>query len=190
MAIQKLTCEAVDLVQHTCQPCDETEGGRIRSIILGKYSAFANVAAFETAVSTAAAIQEAIAAGSLVIIPRTSGTASSEPNTGEGYGDEDERLLGYTRTIEYQDPAYKDNGDFYEAAETAPWYLAYRTESLLHVAQATARLRATDPVDADLTSNVTWNGTLTYKTKKKDKLVDIDEAGVREYITGCYKEQA
>lgn len=186
MAIQKLTCEQVELVQHTCQPCDETEGGRVRSIVLGKYSAFADVETFATAISSASAIQEAIGSGNVIIIPRTSGTTTSEPNTGEGYGDEDERLLAYTRTVEYQDPAYKENGDFYEAAETAPWYLAFRTESLLHIAQSTVRLRVTDPVEADLASNVTWNGTLTYKTKKKDKLVDIDEAGVREYVTGCY----
>lgn len=191
MALIKLSCDVTDVAAHTCNPCDDVENGRVRSVVLGKASKYANAAAFKTAISAAQSLTNAIEQGDVVVIPRTTGTHDGgSPNTGDGYGDEDDRVLSYTHNVAFSDPSYKGNSDFWEAAEQSAWYLAFRTETLLHVAPVPVRLQAIDPVEADLTSDVTWDVTATWKTSKKNSHIALEEnTELASAIESCWGEE-
>lgn len=201
MSLQRITCSDGGTSIHECDPCNR-ELGRVRGVmlirtktivddIIAKIRAYvaaedSGKAAAKTAVVSA--LSDAIANGDLHLISETTGTYDGgSAQTGDGYGDEDTRLLGYQKTLTWKDPSYANNADFYENIEKEKWYLAWRTETLLHFADKPASIQAIDPVEEDLTSAVVWNGTGTWKTKKKETLLPYEV--LEEYFDGCWASQ-
>ena len=121
------------------------------------------------------------------LISETRGTFDGgAAQTGDGYGDEETRLLGYLYTLNFKDPSYAPNTEFWEKAENGHWIVAWRTETKLHFADKPAGIQAIAPVEQDLTSAVAWNVTATWKSKKKPVVVDLEP--LADFFEGCWAE--
>lgn len=198
MSLQRITCEGAsgDALVHTCDPCGR-ELGRVRGVVLfaGDYDVAALITKLKAGTSEAAtqaqaAFEEAIATGKAHLISETTGTEDGgAAQTGDGYGDEETRLLGYLHTLAFKDPSYAGNKDFWQNAEKEHWQVAWRTETLLHFADKPAGLQVTDPTEQELTSAVVWNITATWKSKDHPELAPLEP--LRKYFEGCWtSEQA
>lgn len=180
-----------DLV-HVCDPCGR-ELGRVRGVALvdGSFDLDSLITKLKnpsTQATAASDFEAAIENGQIHLISETNGTYDGgSPQTGDGYGDEETRLLGYLYTLTYKDPSYAGNKDFYERAEAEHWRVIWRTETLLHFADKPAGIQAIDPVEADLTSAVAWNVTATWKSKKKPDIAPLEP--LAKYFEGCWATQ-
>lgn len=191
MSLQRLTCESETgkAVVHICNPCSDKELGRVRSVILAS-SAF-DRDAFKAALkkgdgSAFEILETAVAEGSAHLISETTGTYNGgEPEYGDGYGDETQRLRSRNHELAFNDPSYAENEEFYAEVEKSHWYPIFRTEKLLHFADKPATVVATDPVEADLNSDVTWNVTCSWKSKNKASVVPIDDK-IKDIFDGCW----
>lgn len=196
MSLQRITCEEAsgDALIHVCDPC-EHENGRVRGVALidpsyDYQTLIAKLKGDAAAQSQAAALFEtAIEDGKIHLISETNGTFDGgAAQTGDGYGDEENRLLGYLYTLAYKDPSYSGNKDFYERIEKEHWIPMWRTETLLHFADKPASVQAIAPVEADLTSAVAWNVTNTWKSKKKPEITTLEP--LAKYFEGCWETAA
>lgn len=175
MSLQRLICDgAATALTHTIDDCNR-ELGRIRGVIL-----FDENYAVETLMSkitseTPSVQQEALAlldagiqAGSIILIPQTTGTYNGgEAKTTDAFRDGETRKLWDEYTLEFKDPSYWLNKDFWQAAEQRRWRIAWRTETLLRYSDKAVNIIAKDPVEDNLQSTVTWNITATWKSKNK-----------------------
>jgi hypothetical protein len=145
-------CEA-DLGDHYCNPCEAAEHGRVRSV------AFIAAAFAFTDPTSASEWAAGIAAKQIVIIPETNGSfdGGSEIET-PGYGDQQTKLVGYNFQLNFKDPNYQLNADFYNALKRSRnWRIGYRTENLVHLSENTVQAIPKNPVAEDLTSEVVWD---------------------------------
>ena len=193
MSLQRITCDGAsgDPLVHTCDPC-ERELGRIRGVCLvdGSFDFTSLIAALKGSDPSAAQqlFEQAIEAGDIHLISETTGTYDGgSPQTGDGYGDEETRLLGYLHTLNFKDPSYAGNKDFYEQAEKEHWKLIWRTETLLHFVNKPAGIQAIAPVETDLISAVVWDVTATWKSKEKPEIAPL--AHLAKYFEGCWEKQ-
>lgn len=196
MSLQRITCEGAsgDPLVHTCDPCGR-ELGRVRGVVLfdGSYDIDALIAKLKSGTSAdaeaaATLFEQAIANGDAHLISETTGTEDGgAAQTGDGYGDEETRLLGYLHTLSFKDPSYAGNKDFWQQAEKEHWHVAWRTETLLHFADKPAGLQVTDPTEQELTSAVVWNITATWKSKDHPELVPLEP--LKKYFEGCWENQ-
>ena len=195
MSLQRLTCDSVsgDALTHVCDPCGR-ELGRVRGVVLfdGSYDITPLIEALKlgtTQGNTQAQtiFETAIEDGNAHLISETTGTFDGgSAQTGDGYGDEETRLLGYLYTLAYKDPSYAGNKDFYERAENEHWIVAWRTETLLHFADKPAGIQAIAPVEQDLTTAVAWNVTATWKSKLKPEIAPLEP--LAKYFEGCWEK--
>lgn len=143
-----------DLVpDHICDPCEEIEQGRIRSVAFYK-----STVAF-TDPSNPTEWEAAFAAGNVFLIPQTKGTFDGGAEVeSPGYGDQQTRLTGYNFQLQYQDPNYRQNYAFYNALKNSRQYkVAYRTATQIHVVDATVQVIPKNPVQEDPTTEVVWD---------------------------------
>lgn len=193
MSLQRITCEGAsqEALVHTCDPC-ERELGRIRGVCLvdGSFDFAPLIDALKGSQASAAQelFEQAIEDGNIHLISETTGTYDGgSPQTGDGYGDEETRLLGYLHTLNFKDPSYAGNREFYANVEKEHWKLIWRTETLLHFVDSPAAVQAIAPVEQDLTSAVVWDVTATWKTKNKPEIAPL--AHIAKYFEGCWKSQ-
>lgn len=197
MSLQRLTCESAsgDALAHVCDPCGR-ELGRVRGVVLfdGSYDVATLIQKLkagtsEAATQAAALFEQAILEGKAHLVSETNGTFDGgAAQTGDGYGDEETRLLGYLYTLAFKDPSYQGNKDFYEKAENEHWIVAWRTETLLHFADKPAGIQAIAPVEQDLTSAVAWNVTATWKSKAKPEITPLEP--LKKYFEGCWADES
>lgn len=191
MSLQRLTCGASSgtALMHECDPCGR-ELGRVRGVILfdGSFDVNGLIEKIKADDSTVESLLEtAILGGQAHLISETTGTYDGgSPQTGDGYGDEENRLLGYQYTLNFKDPSYAPNAEFWEGVENSHWIVAWRTETLIHFADKPASIQAIDPVEQDLTSAVAWNVTATWKSKKKPVIVPL--APLAKFFEGCWAD--
>lgn len=191
MSLQRLTCTDTsgEVLTHVCEPCNR-ELGRVRGVIMldGSFDVAEFTEKMKTASEEAVALFEtAVENGTAVIISETTGTYDGgSPQTGDGYGDEENRLLGYLYTLSFKDPSYnEENKEFWENAERKHWYMCWRTETLFRIADVPANVQAIDPVEQDLTSAVAWNVTATWKSKNKPAIVPLEP--LKKFFEGCWQ---
>jgi len=190
MSLQRITCEtSTEGLTHACEPCNR-ELGRVRGVILfeGDFDFTSLIAALKGEAASAATtiIENAVADGKAHIISETTGTFDGgSAQTGDGYGDEETRLLGYLYSLQFNDPSYADNVEFWEIAEKQHWKLAWRTETLVHFCDKPATIQAIDPVEADLTSAVVWQVTASWKSKTKPRVAPLTH--IAKYFEGCWE---
>lgn len=192
MSVQRITCGAVsgEPLFHSCDPCGR-ELGRIRGVALvdGSVNLSSLIDNLKNGKDAEAQeeFERIIEAGQLHLISETTGTFDGgSPQTGDGYGDEETRLLGYLYTLSFKDPSYNGaNKEFYERAENEHWTMIWRTETLLHFADKPAGIQAIAPVEQDLTSAVAWNVTATWKSKNKPEIAPLEP--LAKYFEGCWE---
>lgn len=157
MALVYKDCTPVGGIAHYCDPCDEGEKGRIRSIaFIAKSIASTIVAPWDLTTWLAA-----VEAETIHIIPQTSGTYDGgTPKEIPGFGDELTKKVGDDYVLTFKDPNYLENIAFYEALEKLEFIPAWRTETLVSFAGAGikgCKVTAKAPVEDDLESIVAWN---------------------------------
>ncbi len=190
MSLQRITCGYVtgEPLVHSCNPCGR-ELGRIRGVALvdGSVDLTSLIDALKGETENAISIFEGlIESGQLHLVSESTGTFDGgAAQTGDGYGDEETRLLGYLYTLQFKDPSYSGNKDFYERAENDHWKMIWRTETLLHFADKPATIQAIAPVEEDITSAVVWNVTATWKSKDKPDIAPI--GALAKYFEGCWE---
>lgn len=159
----------VGALVHTCDACDTPELGRVRSLVLIKKG---------TTISIPLNLEEwqaGIEAGTIIIIPKTIGSYDGgTPKTGDGYGDELERVLSYDHVLSVKDPNYSDNCEFYEVAEGEVWNVAFRSQSKLHYVDSDCKMTAKAPIEEGLDSRIVWNVELKWNSQRKPKVVDFE----------------
>lgn len=158
-----------DLVpDHICDPCEEIEGGRIRSIaFIKKTFAF-------TDPSNPTEWEAGFASGDILLIPQTKGTydGGSEVES-PGYGDQATRLTGFNHQLQFQDPNYAQNWAFYDALKNSRQYTAaYRTESKIHMIDSTIQAIPKNPVQEDPTTDVVWDVILKWSNRSSPRPYD------------------
>lgn len=194
MSLQRITCEGAsgEALVHVCDPCGR-ELGRIRGVVLfdGSYDISTLIAKLKSTVpadatEAATLFETAVTKGDAHLISETTGTFDGgAAQTGDGYGDEETRLLGYLYTLNFKDPTYAGNKEFWERAEAEHWIVCWRTETLLHFADKPAGIQAIAPVEQDLTSAVAWDVTATWKSKAKPEITPL--APLAKYFEGCWE---
>lgn len=160
--------ESLNLI-HTCDPCNVAELGRVRSLALIKKG---------TTITLPFDVEEwrtAIEAGNIIVLPDTIGSFDGgSPKMGSGYGDETERKLGDDYVLTVKDPAYANNVDFWQSAESEVWNVAFRSETKLQYVDADVKLTAKAPIEEGLDSEVVWNVELKWFSKFKPKVSDVE----------------
>lgn len=145
-------CDAV-IPQHYCDTCEVTEKGRVSSIAFVK-----NTFAFVD-ITDATEWQAGFASGDIILIPFTRGTFDGGAEVeSPGYGRQQTRLTGYNFTLQYQDPNYRNNCNFYNAIKSARNYkVAYATETQIHLSDNVVSVIPKNPVQDDPTTEVVWD---------------------------------
>lgn len=155
-------CATDELPFYVCDPCNEYEKGRIRSAGYVDKSYYATLMANPT---SAAVWQTGINTEKIIIIPRTTGTLDApDPETGTGYGDDDEEILGTNYTLLFRDPNYKQNCNFYNilAKKKGTYHAIYRTGTQTHVTPKTVTIRPAAPITENIQDNIEWNVSNTW----------------------------
>jgi hypothetical protein len=152
---------STDVANHICNPCEDREHGRIRSIALIKdtftFVDPTNPVEWEAGILTK----------DIRIIAETNGSFDGgSPKEGAGYGNSSSTLLGYDFNLKYKDPNYKDNCAFYNSVKNSRvWKIAYRTENLTHMSTNPAIIIPRNTVADDLTSEVVWDVEVKWSDK-------------------------
>jgi hypothetical protein len=92
----------------------------------------------------------------IIIIPDTTGTYDGgTPVDGPGYGDLETSLAGYRHVVNYKDPNYRENVDFYNAIKySRSWVPAIRLETQTILFDKPAVIIPKTPVTENLTDDV------------------------------------
>ena len=173
------TCNAV-VPQHTCDPCLPREFGRIRAvafIVAGfQFVDPTNLLEWETAIQNE----------DVILIPRVHGSlADPTETTGSGYGDATETLLGFEYVLNFFDPNYKENCDFYNAIKRSQTYrLMYKSSTQGHITDVSVTVIPKPPIEDDLNSEVVWNVTVKWKDEDHPCPFDFPAAVLECYELG------
>lgn len=170
------SCED-EIGTHTALPCNTTrEFARTRSTAL---IAKDYLAELMTDPTDPAKWQAGIDAGKITVIPRTSGSYDpGDPSELKGYGDNKVSNGPREQTLNFFDPDYAVNYGFYNGiTNITSKVVAFRTSSLIHIADVTASIVAKDNVEDDLEAEVTWNVTAKWTSINLPSIHDASGLG-------------
>lgn len=197
MSLQRFICYN-DTLTHAYTPC-KYELGRIRSVILFdlQFEITQFIELLQTDMEAAKSMfDSAYQMGLVHIIANTSGTYNGgEPKTADGYYQDETRLLRHNYNLQFNDPSFEDNLYFWQQAEHHRWYIAWKTETLLRLVSQPVNIVATDPVEDELTSTITWHIEATWSSKVKPDmsalgfLEDYFEAPPEETIYKIFTQE-
>ena len=177
--------EDVGALVHTCDPCNNVERGRVRSIVM--VDPLGDLTMEELAELALEKWKQGIDSGQITLLPRTIGSFDGgTPIEGDGYGDETSRLIGYNYALDAKDPSYVANIAFWQAAEKKTWWLAYRTESLIHFVKGSVKVQAKAPVEEGLDTDVVWNLHFAWASDEKPTAKDFEPIA-ELFEKGCVK---
>jgi len=168
-------CEEEDLPFYTCDPCEDFEGSRVRSVFFVTASYYPILIANPLSLALWTA---GILSSDIIIIPKVSGTLDApEPITGKGYGDDLQSNLGRDFTLAWTDPNYKNNCNFYNSLSTKHgiYYVGYRTATQSHISTKTVTPDARAPITENIEDNVEWNGSAKWRSKLQPCPFDTPE---------------
>lgn len=163
---------------HSCDPCAPLEAARIRSVgIVNKGWVFNDA-------TDPAEWQAGIEAGLIIIIPETSGDFDGGASkTVTGFGDTPEQNLTSNFKLTYRDPNYAGNSSFYNSLMfSRDWYVAFRSDTKLHIADKTATWKPKAAIADDLQGIVVWEVEVTWISKVLPAPIAIP-AGIFECFT-------
>lgn len=144
---------ADDTLNHNCDPCEEDEHGRVRSVFF-IHKSFTFVDATNPTEWT-----DGINAGLIIVIPKTNGSFDGgTPKEGPGYGDAVSAYIGSDFSLKFNDPNYVSNCTFYNRLkQSRNWKPGYCTENFAHISNKPGVVLPKNPVQDDLTSKVVWD---------------------------------
>lgn len=164
---------------HDCNPCADTEFGRIRA------AAFIKVGFEFLDPTNLAEWEAAIQNKDVILIPQTNGELPDpSENEVDGFGDVDTKLLGFEYAAQFNDPNYKGNCDFYNAIMYAQgkYRFMYKTSSQGHITQVPVTIIPKQGVENDLNSQVLWKVTVKWKHNLHPCPFDFPEDVLECYI--------
>lgn len=179
MSLQRIICNGIDeRLIHLNDPCAH-ELGRVRGVILFEQST--DIANFIDKLKTETtspiayrALNQLINSGKAHLISLTKGTYNGgEPHTADDFNEGETRLLWKEYELQFIDPTYRDNAEFWNKAEKRKWYIAWRTETLLHIATTPANILISNPIEDDVNSTVAWNITATWRSNQPPEITEI-----------------
>lgn len=150
-----LDCDETSL-SHDSSCCFDREMGRVRSAAFIRKQYLPQILASPDDISV---WQAGIDGGHIVVIPQVSGSFDpGEPLKLKGYGT---RLFTFgprDLTLSFSDPNYKINYSLYnEIHKQTGLVLAFRSSSILHIADVPASITAKDVIEDDLETDVKWD---------------------------------
>lgn len=162
-----LGCDS-EIPDHLCSNCDDIEHGRVRSVAFIKSNFHFNDP------TSPAEWSAGITSKNIIIIPQVNGTFDGgAEQEGDGYGDQQTKLNGFIYTLNFKDPNYKENGDFYDAIKNSRNYtIAWRSETQVHFSGTTVSLIPKNPITAGTTDEVTWDVTAKWSSGNIPKPYD------------------
>jgi hypothetical protein len=155
--------DCVPSVPYACDPCPAIEHGRVRAVALLKKGYH-----FTDPTSTTE-WQTGIANGDILLIPYTQGNYDGgTAKKVEGYGDVKEKVIGYDYKLMWKDENFINNKAFYDALDdSSSFALAFFTETLVWLTNASVIVDVNDKVDSDPESQVVWEGNVSWFHRNK-----------------------
>ena len=145
--------------EHLCNPCLSKELGGIRSVAFIKDNfAFTNP-------SSASEWNNGVTAGNIILIPQVYGTFDGgSPQESQGFGDNPTSLDGYDFMLQFFDPNFIGNTDFYDTIKNNRngWKVAFRTESQVYLSDKSVTIIPKMPIAQDVKSKVLWDITVKW----------------------------
>lgn len=170
MALTYLSCTENDAeLVYTCDPCNTTEGGGVRSFLLIKDGVTVAVPL------NLSALTAQVESGDVIILPATRGTYDGgTPKMVSGFGSRKEKRTGADYVLQVKAPTYAENAAFMEAIENIEdWKLAFATETQLHIVTADCTLTTKAPVEEGIDTDVLWNIEAKWFSKTKPVITPI-----------------
>lgn len=151
-----------EVPEHLCDPCDAIELAGVRSVaLIDDGFTFTNP-------ESATEWEQGVADGSIFIIPNTNGTFDGgAPQEGQGFGDNPTSLDGYDYTLNYMDPNFTGNWDFYNNIKNVRngYKVAFRTGTRVVMSDTTCTILPKNPVVADVKARVNWDVTVKWTSQ-------------------------
>lgn len=144
---------------YSCNPCPAYEYGRIRSVAFIK-----NTFSF-TDPTSSSEWTAGINNDNIIVIWQTQGSYDGG-TTSElaGFGDSEFVNGGVSHVLNFKDPNYLENCDFYNQIKYSSEYtIAFRTSSAVHLASSPVTITPKNPIADDLKSNVVWDVTVKWQ---------------------------
>jgi hypothetical protein len=170
MALTYLECVEDDAaLVYTCDPCEKTEGGGIRSFMAIRSGITIAVPLNLTALTAQ------VESGDVIILPATRGTYDGgTPKMVAGFGSQKERRTGADYVLQVKAPTYAENAGFMEALEkTDKWNLAFATETQLHIVTDDCNFTTKAPIEEGIDTDVLWNIEAKWFSKTKPTVTPI-----------------
>lgn len=148
--------------EHLCDPCLAIELAGVRSV------AFIDNDFVFTNPESASEWQAGVTAKSIFIIPLTNGTFDGgAPQEGQGFGDNPTTLDGIDFTLNFFDPNFIGNWDFYNNLKNVRngYKVAFRTSTRLIMSDKAVTVLPKNPVIADVKGKVTWDVTVKWTSQ-------------------------
>ena len=138
------------LPEHTYDPCEDKEYGRIRSV------GFIHVD-YALMPSIRESWQAGVNGGKIILIPETNGESpKASPATAPAYGRRPESVIGYTFTASYTDPNYTSNCNFYNhVIGNMNYRFFFRTSSHIYMTSTPVSITPNRDIKNDMTAEVT-----------------------------------
>lgn len=152
------TCAEEDLPDYIPEICPadaDPEHGRIRSIAFIHKDFIATLVATPTAVTW----KTGITTGKIKIVPTVTGAYDGgSPVTAPGYGDQAEKITGFTNSLTFKDPTFKVNAGFYNALlNSSAFHVAWRTETQTQISDNPVTVIPKNPITDSLTDEVVFD---------------------------------
>ena len=143
---------------HLCDPCEAKEKARVSGVAFIRTS-------FEFVDPTdPVEWQTGLNAEDIILIPEVLGSfdGGSEVESA-GYGRQSTNLTGYNFVLNFKDPNYKQNGDYYNALKNSRAFkVAFVTSSQLHISDDAVSVIPKNPITENLTDDVVWDVTVKW----------------------------
>lgn len=146
------------LPDYSCNDCPELEFGRVSSFAFIK-SSFSFIDP-----SNAVEWTNGINNRDIIVIGKTQGSFDGgTPQELAGYGRAEFTYGQSSFVLNFRDPNYKSNCDFYNTAKSLSSYKgAYVTSSQVHLIENPISISLKNPVADDLKSHVVWDVTIKW----------------------------
>lgn len=164
-----MDCEAPAV--YDSRPCLDFEFGKVRSVAFIRKRYLATLLANAEVSSV---WLSGMAAGSVIVLPFVSGSFDpGEPAALKGYGRRITTRGPRDQVLTFSDPAYMLNRPFYNKLQARMDYvMAFRSATVLHIADLPADLFAKNVIEEDLQSTVAWEVKATWRSTDLPKMFD------------------
>ena len=182
MAYYPSNCNEIPTHQScTC----EAEMGRVRGVAL-IHKSFYNQVIIDP--ENPVVWQAGVNLGMIVLLPETNGEYNADPINGRGYGYSEETFVAFNHIVTYQDPDFYGNVDHYNAINgSRNYYLAFITETMLHLEQRPCNLTVNLPIKNSVKDDVLYTITARWTHDQlPQQYLKLDNVFVCNVSTNVY----